>query len=85
MSRKFKKKKIFDVVITDTKRIMLLKTAEKSSCSFKNYISLFNVEAVFVHELPPLFFKTFSTILHYSMNDDTDDFNFCKYISNLKY
>ena len=46
---------------------MLLKTFSKNSCSFKNSVSLFNVEAVFVHELPPLFSKTFSTTLHNSM------------------
>ena len=32
----------------------------------KNYVSVFNVEA-FLHELPPLVFKRFSTILHYSV------------------
>ena len=58
---------MFDAVIKDIKRIMLLKTAWKASCSFKNYINLFNVEAFFVHELPPLVFKRFSTILHYSV------------------
>ena len=31
------------------------------------YVNLFNVEAFFVHKLPPLDFKRFSTILHYSV------------------
>ena len=39
----------------------------KNYCSFKNYISLFNVEAFFVHELPLLFVKRLSITLHYSV------------------
>ena len=46
---------------------MLLKTASEKLCSLKNYVNLFNVEAFFLHELPPLVFKRFSTILHYSV------------------
>ena len=46
---------------------MLLKTASNNTSSFKNYISLFNVEAFFVHELPPLVFKRFSVTLHISV------------------
>ena len=48
---------IFDAEIKDIKRIMLLKIATKNSCSFKNFVNLFNVEAFFVHELPLLVFK----------------------------
>ena len=46
---------------------MLLKTASKNFCSFKNYISLFNAEEFFIHELPPLVCKRFSITLHYSV------------------
>ena len=47
---------------------MLLKNASKDLCSFKNYVNLFNVEAFFVHELPPLvFFFKISTIMQYSV------------------
>ena len=44
---------VLDAVIYDTKRIMLLKTASKNSHSFKYFVNLVNVEAFFVHELPP--------------------------------
>ena len=39
----------------------------KNSCSLKNYLILIFVEAFFVHELPPLVFKRFSTTLHCSV------------------
>ena len=67
MSRKLKKKTIFAPVITDSKRTTLLKTALNNTCSFKNSLNLFFVEALFVHDLPPLVFKRFSTILHFSV------------------
>ena len=45
----------------------MITDASKKSCSFKNYISLFNVEAFLVHDLPTLVFKRFSITLHYSV------------------
>ena len=36
-------------------------------CLVKKCVTLFNVEAFFVHELPPLVFKRFSATLHYSV------------------
>ena len=57
----------FDVVITDTKRITLLKTASNTRVYKKKYVNLFNVEAFFVHELPALVFNRFSATLHYSV------------------
>ena len=44
MSRKFLIFLFFDAMIKDEKRIMLLKNRVKNSCSFKNYVNLFNVE-----------------------------------------
>ena len=59
---------IFDVVITDTKRIMLLKIASKTCVHLKMMsICLMSCSGLFVHELPPLVFKRFSTTLHYSV------------------
>ena len=66
-AKKILKILIFDSVIKDTKRIMLLKIPSKNSCSLKNYVSVFNVEVFFLHELPPLVFERFSTILHNSV------------------
>ena len=64
MSRKsLKKCLIFDAVIKDIKRVILLKIPPKNSFSLKKYVSVFNEEAF----LPPLDFKRFSTILHYSV------------------
>ena len=40
---------------------------KNNSCSFKNYVNLFDVDAFFVHEFPPIVFKRFSTRLHYSV------------------
>ena len=55
----------------------------KNPYLLKNYVNLFNVESFFVHELPPLVFKKiFSHIALFC--DDTDDFSFYKYSSNLK-
>ena len=53
-------------MIKDIKRIILLKTAIKTS--FKSYMSVYVMQRPFsVHELPPLVFKTFLTTMHNSV------------------
>ena len=52
---------IFDAVIKDTKRQILLKTVTKNLCPFKSYVNLFRSLFQYMNAL---------------FCDDTDDFNF---------
>ena len=58
---------IFVAVIKDGKRIILLKIATKTHVCSKFMSSYFMQRPFTVHELPPLLFKRFSTIMHYSV------------------
>ena len=70
---------IFDAVIKETRGIILPKTVTKNLCPFQSYVNLFNVEAFMGLRITSLSFKK---IFNHNVPfcDDTDDFNFYKYI-----
>ena len=74
---------IFAAVIKDAKRIILLKIATKILVRSKVMSTYFMQRLYTVHDLSPLLSKRFSKN-NALFCDVTDEFNFYKYVSNLK-